>query len=206
MVFSRSKYGVDSLSLLQGIFPTQGSNPGFLHYRQILYQLSHKGSQAQEALYFLPLEWYHLHLKWLIFLPAILIPVCASCRTACHMMYSTYKLNKQNDNTQPCRTPSQIWKQSVVSCSVLTVASYRFLRRQERSKILEWAAISFSRGSSQSRDRFYTSCIAGGFFATEPSGKPQGKQTVKNLTPTLSKVGLVNVCIGWVLCKSWNRF
>ena len=33
-----------SLSLLQGIFPTQGSNPGLLHYRQILYQLSHKGS------------------------------------------------------------------------------------------------------------------------------------------------------------------
>ena len=26
-----------SLSLLQGIFPTQGSNPGLLHYRQILY-------------------------------------------------------------------------------------------------------------------------------------------------------------------------
>ena len=36
--------GVGSLSLLQGIFPTQGSNPGLLHYRQILYQLSHKGS------------------------------------------------------------------------------------------------------------------------------------------------------------------
>ena len=36
--------GVGSLSLLQGIFPTQGSNPGLLHCRQILYQLSHKGS------------------------------------------------------------------------------------------------------------------------------------------------------------------
>ena len=36
--------GVRSLSLLQGIFPTQGSNPGLLHCRQILYQLSHKGS------------------------------------------------------------------------------------------------------------------------------------------------------------------
>ena len=35
---------VGSLSLLQGIFPTQGSNPGLLHCRQILYQLSHKGS------------------------------------------------------------------------------------------------------------------------------------------------------------------
>ena len=31
--------GVGSLSLLRGIFPTQGSNPGLLHFRQILYQL-----------------------------------------------------------------------------------------------------------------------------------------------------------------------
>ena len=36
--------GVDSLSVLQGIFSTQGSNPGLPHCRQILYQLSHKGS------------------------------------------------------------------------------------------------------------------------------------------------------------------
>ena len=36
--------GVGSHSLLQGFFPTQGLNPGFPHYRQILYQLSHQGS------------------------------------------------------------------------------------------------------------------------------------------------------------------
>ena len=36
--------GVGSLSLLQGIFPTQGSNPGLPHCRWILYQLSHKES------------------------------------------------------------------------------------------------------------------------------------------------------------------
>ena len=35
--------GVGSLSLLQEIFPTQGSNPGLPNCRQILYQLSHKG-------------------------------------------------------------------------------------------------------------------------------------------------------------------
>ena len=32
------------LSLLQGIFPTQGWNPGLPHCRQILYHLSHRGS------------------------------------------------------------------------------------------------------------------------------------------------------------------
>ena len=36
--------GVGSLSLLQGIFPIQGSNPGLPHCGQILYQLSHKGN------------------------------------------------------------------------------------------------------------------------------------------------------------------
>ena len=67
---------VGSLSLLQGIFSTQGLNPGLLHCGQILYQLSHKGS----------------------------------------------------------------------------------------SRILEWVAYPFSRGSSQPRNRTRVSCIAGRFF------------------------------------------
>ena len=36
--------GVGYHALLQGIFPTQGSNPGLLHCRQILYCLSHQES------------------------------------------------------------------------------------------------------------------------------------------------------------------
>ena len=36
--------GVGSLSFLQGIFPSQESNPGLPHCRQILYHLIHKGS------------------------------------------------------------------------------------------------------------------------------------------------------------------
>ena len=43
--------GVGSLSLLQGIFPTQESNRGFLHCRRILNQLSYKGRpQARKTL------------------------------------------------------------------------------------------------------------------------------------------------------------
>ena len=37
--------GVDCHFLLQVIIPTQGSNPGLLHCRWILYRLSHQGSQ-----------------------------------------------------------------------------------------------------------------------------------------------------------------
>ena len=42
--------GVGSLSLLQGIFSIQGSNPGLSHCRQILYQLSHQRNAV--TLYF----------------------------------------------------------------------------------------------------------------------------------------------------------
>ena len=41
--------GVSSLSVLQGIFPTQESNQVFLHCRWILYQLSCQGSSAAAA-------------------------------------------------------------------------------------------------------------------------------------------------------------
>ena len=47
--------GVNSLSLLQGIFPTQGSNPGLRHCRQILYQLSHQGSPWVQYTFFITL-------------------------------------------------------------------------------------------------------------------------------------------------------
>ena len=43
MEFSWQQYGVGCHLLFQGIFLTQGSNPGFLHCRQILYHLSHQG-------------------------------------------------------------------------------------------------------------------------------------------------------------------
>ena len=73
------------------------------------------------------------YLRFLIFLPAILIPACASSSLAFHMMYPAYKLNKQGDNIQPWHSPFPIWNNSIVPCPVLTVASwpaYRFLRRQ----------------------------------------------------------------------------
>ena len=75
------------------------------------------------------------YMRLLIFLPAILIPACASSSLAFYMMYSAYKLNKQGDNIQPWCTPFPIWNQSVVPCTVLTIASwpaYRILRMQIR--------------------------------------------------------------------------
>ena len=71
------------------------------------------------------------YLRLLIFLPAILIPACASSSPAFLMMYSAHKLNNQGDSIQPWCIPFPIWSQSVVPCPVLTVASWpacRFLR------------------------------------------------------------------------------
>jgi len=71
------------------------------------------------------------YLRLLIFLPAILIPACASSISGFLMIYSAYKLNKQGDNIQPWHTSFPIWNQSVVPCPVLTVDSwpaYRFLK------------------------------------------------------------------------------
>ena len=82
------------------------------------------------------------YLRLLIFLPAILIPACASSSPAFLKMYSAYKLNKQGDNIQPWCTSFPICNQSVVPCLVLTVASwleYRFLRRHVR-----WCGIPIS--------------------------------------------------------------
>ena len=75
------------------------------------------------------------YLRLLIFLPAILIPACASSSQAFHIMCSAYQLNKQGDNIQPWLTSFSILNQFVVPCPLLTVASwpaYRFLRRQVR--------------------------------------------------------------------------
>ena len=40
-----------------------------------------------------------------------------------------------------------------------------------QTRILEWVVISFSRGSSWSRDQTLFSALAGGLFTTEPPGK-----------------------------------
>ena len=94
-------------------------------------------------LHFLPWGWYYVHICSSSFLPAILIPACASSSPAFLMIYSAYKLNKQGDNIHPWHTPFPIWNQSVVPCPILTVASwpaYRFFKISHSSVacIITW--------------------------------------------------------------------
>ena len=54
------------------------------------------------------------YLRLLIFLPAILIPACASFSPALHMMYFAHILNKQGDNVQPDILLSQFGTSSLI--------------------------------------------------------------------------------------------
>ena len=67
-----------------------------------------------------------------------------------------------------------------------------------QARILEWAAVSFSRGSSQPRDWTLVSCIAGRFFTTKPSRKPK-KHSVSpyNMPLASTPLGVVVVGGGW---------
>ena len=77
------------------------------------------------------------YLRLLIFLLAILIPVCASFSPAFWMMQSAYKLNKQWQCTVLMYTvPFPVWNQSVVPCPVLTVATWTACISQGAGKVV----------------------------------------------------------------------
>ena len=106
-------------------FKTEFSLSSFTFFKEVLSYSSLSAIRVVSSAY----------LRLLIFLPAILIPACASSSPELLMIYSAYKLNEQGDNIQRWCTPFPILNQSDVSSLVLTVASwptYRFLRRQVR--------------------------------------------------------------------------
>ena len=89
-----------------------------------------------------------LLLKWLMFLPPILIPACNSSSLAFLIMCSAYRLNKKGNSRQPSHTPFSIQNQSVFPYRVPNVSSwpaYRFPRRQ-----VTWSGIPVSLGAFHS--------------------------------------------------------
>ena len=69
-----------------------------------------------------------------------------------------------------------------------------------QAKILEWVAISFSRGSSQPRDWTHGSCIAAGFFSTESPVKPLKEWWINHI---LQFSSVAQLCP--TLCDPMNR-
>ena len=65
--------------------------------------------------------------------------------------------------SKSCPTHCDLMHCSPLGSSVLGIS---------QARILEWVAISSSRRSFWLRDRTWVSCLAGGFFTTEPPGRP----------------------------------
>ena len=137
--------GAGSLSLLQGIFPTQGSNPGLPHCRWILYQLSHKGSPRI-------LEWIACPLSSRSSWPR------NGTRVSC--LASRFFTNWAIREALKSESESR----SIVSNSLQPneLHSPGFLQ----ARILEWVAFPFSTGSCQPIDQTQVSLIAGKFFTS----------------------------------------
>ena len=79
------------------------------------------------------------------------------------------------------------WSRSVMSASWQPHGLYlpgSSIHGIFQARLLKWVAISFSRASSQPRDRTHVSCVAGGFFTTESLGKP--RYTMKSESESVS--------------------
>ena len=133
--------GVGSHSLLHGIFPARGSNPGLLHCRQILYYLSHHGSGFIKE------------------------------KTLTLSTFLRLYLNNESE--------SEVAQSCLTLCDSMDCGPPGFSIFQER--ILEWIAISFSRGSSPTRDCHF---LLQGIFPTQGSnlGLPHCRQTLYPLS------------------------
>ena len=57
-----SVHGILQARILEWVFPTQGLNPGLLHYREILYQLSYQGRWSVKMKSRTSLYLWHPHL------------------------------------------------------------------------------------------------------------------------------------------------
>ena len=72
-----------------------------------------------------------------------------------------------------------------------------------QASILEWLAVSFSRGSFWPRDRIRVSCLANQFFTTKPPGKPVYKWKKKKFEHTRMLL-IQRICA--TLSCTWNTF
>ena len=135
--------GVGSLSLLQGIFPTQGSNPGLPHRRQILYHPSHQGSWLK--------GW-----MWKVKVTQLCPTLCNSMDYTIHGILQARKLGWVAFPLS--RWSSQSRNQTQVSTMQADSLPAEPLEKPKNTGVF------FSSGSSWPRNWTRVSCIAGGFF------------------------------------------
>ena len=136
---------VGSHALLQGVFQTQGLNAGLLHCRCLLYYVNHQGSPRilEQVAYSFSRGTSQIRNR-----------TGVSCIT-CEFFTSSATRKKESEVAQLCPTLCDPMDCSRPGSSIHGI----FLVR-----ILEWVAVSFSKGSSLPRDQTQASHIAGKFF------------------------------------------
>ena len=142
MEFSRQEYWNGLPFLLQGIFPIQGSNPHVLHCWQILYCLSHQASLAE--------------------IKCVLTNCLKKITLGTFVVVQWLRFGVINEVKWLSRVRLCDPMDSATPWTVAYQAPPMGFSRQEW--ILEWVAISFSRGSFPPRDRTQVSCIIGRCF------------------------------------------
>ena len=197
--FPGQNTGVGSPSLLQGIFPFQGSNLGLLHYRWILYQVSHQGNHAGRGWYF----------KNKTNKDPAQGPCCCcclvskSCLTLCNLVDYSLPVSSVCGISQ-ARVLERKWSCSVLSDSLWSHGMYLAASSVHgifQAIVLEWIAISFSRGSFRPRDWTRVSFIAGGFFKAWATREAHTKNS-----PQLILWILLSKCNKLLLCIFWGHF
>ena len=145
--------GVSCYFLLQGIFPMQGLNPGLLHYRQILYYLSHQGSLCD--------YWTEMFISKLCRIDKQIY-----LTNGHSSMGLTNSLQKVCKDRHSCEHSWIIYYMLLCVQSCLTLCESMGFNPPGSSvsgilqaRILECVAISSSRGSSQPMDQTSVSCI-----------------------------------------------
>ena len=159
--------GVGSQSLLQEVFPTQGSNPGLLHCRQILYRLSYQRSPRI-------LEWIAYPFSRGHFQPRNGTKIfCIVGRLSRTWLSNTFPFIYTHTHTY-IHTHAQIIY--IISELLLLLLSHSVVPDSLHPidcsppgssvhaifqvRILAWAAISSSKGSSWNRDQSHIFCAS----------------------------------------------
>ena len=136
--------------LLQGTFPTQGSNPGLLHCRQTLYPLSHQGS----------LQFQSVGKQINVFIILVWQPEYFYCVISRYYfrLEKTEIVDREGLFYDYVYTISHVWFfANPMDCSPPSSSVHGI----SQARVLEWVAISSSRGSSWSKGRMCVSSISG---------------------------------------------
>ena len=161
---------MSSRSLLQGIFPTQGSNPGLPHCRQLLYCLSHQGSPRI-------LEWVAYHFSSRSFWPRNRTGV--SCIAGGFLYQLSYQGSPYGVGSLSLLQGIFLAQESNLGLPHCMRILY-WLSHKGSPRILRRVVYPFSSGSSWPRNRTGVSCIVGGFFTNWTIREAQVRKGFQN--------------------------